>query len=148
MSEINVKIKKLSENAVIPKYANPGDAGVDLVATSVDFKLENGIPFVEYGTGLSIELPEGYVADIRPRSSITSKTTMIIPNSPGTIDSSYRGEIKIRMKSILLSGALKYNVGDRVAQLVILPAPKVNFIEESELSDTERGECGFGSSGE
>jgi dUTP pyrophosphatase len=143
---MKVKIKKVSSNAIIPSYANEGDAGLDLTATSI-LKISN---YLEYGTGLSIEIPEGYVGLIFPRSSI-SKTQLILANSVGVIDSGYRGEIKIRFKhaSNDYNNELLhiYKVGDKVAQLIILPVPYITFVEAEELSDTSRGEGGFGSTG-
>lgn len=141
---MKVRIKRLSENAVIPTYANPGDAGLDLVATYVKVEDHNKYGFFEYGTGLAVEIPEGYIGLIFPRSSI-SKTGMMLANAVGVIDSSYRGEIKLRFKYI--SGTNSYEVGDRVAQLIILPYPIVEFEEVQELSETQRSSGGFGSTG-
>lgn len=143
---MKVKIKKLHEKAIIPQYAKDGDAGVDLVATS--FLKSRGDNYIEFGTGLSIEIPEGYVGLLFPRSSI-SKTCLVLANSVGVIDSSYRGEIKLRFKQIyepLFDNEL-YTVGDKVGQLIILPYPQIDFEEVKELSETERGENGFGSTG-
>lgn len=141
---MKVRIKRLSENAVIPAYANPGDAGLDLVATYVKVEDHNKYGFFEYGTGLAVEIPEGYVGLIFPRSSI-SKTGMMLANAVAVIDSSYRGEIKLRYKYI--SGTNSYNVGDKIAQLIILPYPIVEFEEAQELSETQRSSGGFGSTG-
>lgn len=141
---MKVRIKRLSENAVIPTYANPGDAGLDLVATYVKVEDHNKYGFFEYGTGLAVEIPEGYVGLIFPRSSI-SKTGMMLANAVAVIDSSYRGEIKLRYKYI--SGTNSYNVGDKIAQLIILPYPVVEFEEAQELSETQRSSGGFGSTG-
>jgi dUTP pyrophosphatase len=153
---MKVKIKKLSELAVSPKYAQSGDAGMDLVAISETKCTEHG--YVEFGTGIAVEIPEGYVGLVFPRSSI-SNIAHLLANSVGVIDSNYRGEIKVRMKpdtsSIMmgLSGLDKYftskyyNIGDKVAQLIILPYPKIEFEEVSELSNTERNDGGFGSTG-
>lgn len=141
---MKVRIKRLSENAVIPAYANPGDAGLDLVATYVKVEDHNKYGYFEYGTGLAVEIPEGYVGLIFPRSSI-SKTGLMLANAVGVIDSSYRGEIKLRFKYI--SGTPSYEVGDRVAQLIILPYPVVEFEEVQELSETQRSSGGFGSTG-
>lgn len=141
---MKVRIKRLSENAVIPAYANPGDAGLDLVATYVKVEDHNKYGFFEYGTGLAVEIPEGYVGLIFPRSSI-SKTGMMLANAVAVIDSSYRGEIKLRYKYI--SGTNSYNVGDKIAQLIVLPYPIVEFEEAQELSETQRSSGGFGSTG-
>lgn len=142
---MDIKIRKLNDNAVIPSYAKPGDAGLDLTAVSievVDKHKEYG--YISYGSGLAFEIPEGYVGYIFPRSSI-SNTGLILSNAVGVIDSGYRGEVTARFKYI--EGTNKYGVGDRFAQLIIMPVPKVNLIEVTELSTTERGEGGHGSTG-
>ena len=137
---VNIKIKKLKENAVIPSYVHIGDAGMDVVAVSKQVTDK----FIEYGTGLSFEVPEGYVLLIFPRSSI-SKKDLILANSVGVLDSGYRGELLIRFQSM---GEEHYEIGDRVAQIMILPYPKVEFEEVEELNETIRGDGGFGSTGE
>lgn len=140
---MKLKIKKLDKNAVTPFYSKPGDAGMDLVAISKD---ENGM-FVEYGTGLAVELEDGYVGLIFPRSSI-SKYHLSMANSVGVIDSGYRGEIKVRFKKTSTTAYENvYNVGDKICQLIVMPFPKIEIEEASELSNTERGVGGFGSSG-
>jgi len=135
---MEIKIKKLSNKAVIPKYSHQHDAGMDITATSARSLSE----FVEYGTDLAIDIPPGFVGLIYPRSSI-SNTGMRLCNSVGVIDSGYSGEIKIRMEY----GTNNYLVGDRIAQLVIMPRPSVSFVEVEELDDTERSSGGFGSTG-
>jgi dUTP pyrophosphatase len=141
---MKVRIKKLSENAVIPTYAKDGDAGMDLVATSIKF---DGTQ-VTYGTGLAMEIPEGFVGLVFPRSSIR-KTDLSLSNSVGVIDSGYRGEIQATFNQKCLSkdGQILYGIGDRIMQIMIIPHPPVQFIEVNELSDTLRGEGGFGSTG-
>lgn len=150
---MEIKIKKLQEDAVIPSYASAGDAGMDLTAVNAIIA-ENG-EYIEYGTGLSIEIPEGYVGLLFPRSSV-SKTTLTLANSVGVIDSGYRGEIKLRFKDSELkkysdgewyASETAYEVGYKVGQLIILPYPKIEFVETEELVETERGEGGFGSTG-
>jgi len=140
---MKVRFKKLNEKAVVPSYAKPGDAGLDLTATSKELTNNPQYGYLEYGTGLAVEIPEGHVGLIFPRSSI-SNTGLILSNSVGVIDSGYRGEIKFRFKHI--PGTADYNVGDRVGQLVILPYPSIETEEATELSSTERGDGGFGSS--
>lgn len=148
---LKVRVKKLNELAVLPKYSKPGDAGLDLVATSkthvytVDGKdkLKN---YYEYGTGLAFEIPEGYVGLIFPRSSI-SDTQLMLTNSVGVIDASYRGEVKFRFKEHALQGSGYYKVGDRIGQMVIMPFPKVELEEAENLTETERGNGGFGHTG-
>jgi dUTP pyrophosphatase len=140
---MKIKVKKLNQKATVPKYAKDGDAGLDLVATS---KEENAM-FVEYGTGLSFEIPEGHMGLIFPRSSI-SKYHLNLANSVGVIDSGYRGEVKIRFKKTSTTAhETLYNVGDKVCQLIVMPFPRIEIQEVSELSNTERGDGGFGSSG-
>lgn len=139
---MKVKIKKIDANAVIPKYAKPGDAGLDLTATSEEWNDDNTM--VTYGTGLAVEIPEGYVGLVFPRSSV-SKTTLNLTNSVGVIDSGYRGEIMFKFR--YLEEGMIYDVGDRIGQLIIIPYPQVEFEEVEDLSSTERGEGGFGSTG-
>lgn len=133
---MKVKIKKLSEDAVIPSYAKESDAGLDLTATSVE---PEGMNLV-YGTGLAFEIPEGHVGLIFPRSSV-AKTGLTMRNAVGVLDAGYRGEVKLKF----LRGVKPYKVGDRIGQLIIMPFPKVEFEEVDELSETDRGSGGFGS---
>lgn len=142
---MEVKIKKLNEKAVIPTYAKPGDAGLDLTAIGVYQPQRNndGSAVITYSTGLAIEIPEGYVGLLFPRSSV-SETSLTLANCVGVIDSGYRGEIAFRFKSTATFPTL-YQPGDRVGQLIILPYPQIEFVETDELSETERGEDGFGS---
>ena len=165
MKTLKVKIKKLNENAVIPTYLKNGDAGMDLVATSRYYD-ENGN--IVYGTGLSFEIPKGYVGLIFPRSS-NAKQQLLLSNSVGVIDSGYRGEVMLKFKSSVSSFSLKtliklifnsetninlitnfkisYYVGERIGQMIILPYPQIEFEESEELSETERGNGGYGSTG-
>jgi dUTP pyrophosphatase len=138
-----VKIKRLHKDAVIPSYSRQGDAGMDLVATS---KFYDDFDNVCYGTGLAIEIPEGHVGLLFPRSSI-SKTDLTLRNSVGIIDSGYRGEITFKFNNILMSSCEPYNVKERIGQLIIMPYPIIEFEEVEELSTTERGEGGYGSTG-
>ena len=139
-----VKIKKLHDNAVIPAYAKPGDAGLDLVATSID---DDSYDNIIYGTGLAVEIPEGYVGFLFPRSS-NSKTDLYLTNHVGVIDSGYRGEIMFKFRPINgIQDACIYAVGERIGQIVILPYPSISFEEVEQLSSTERGEGGYGSTG-
>lgn len=139
---MKVRIKKLHQDGVVPSYAKPGDAGLDLVAVSETWNDDNTM--VTYGTGLAVEIPEGYVGLVFPRSSI-SKTQLELANSVGVIDSGYRGEIMLKFR--YNSEGMVYDVGDRVGQLIILPYPSIEFEEVEELSSTDRGEGGFGSTG-
>ena len=140
---LEVKVKKLKERATLPKQAKFGDAGYDLVAVTVDYNLEDG--YIEYGTGLAFEIPLGYVGLIFPRSSISGKD-LTLSNSVGVVDSGYRGEVKFRFKETgRKTWPNMYEVGDRIGQLVVMPIPEVNLVEVKELSLSERGEKGFGS---
>ena len=140
-----VKIKKLVENAVIPKYSKPGDAGLDLTAVSKEFDNNGNIV---YGTGLAVEIPKGFVGLLFPRSS-NSKTDLYLTNHVGVVDSGYRGEIMFKFRPVngAILGSNAYQVMDRVGQLVIIPYPSIEFQEVEELSTTERGATGYGSSG-
>ncbi len=140
-----IKIKKLNENAVIPKYAKNSDAGLDLVATSIISETPKQIT---YGTGIAMEIPEGFVGLVFPRSSIR-KYDLTLSNSVGVIDSGYRGELQATFNKTnhSLQRVDDYKIGDRIAQIIILPYPPIEFNEVNELSDSERGEGGFGSTG-
>lgn len=143
---MKVKIKKLSPNAVIPTYAKSGDAGMDMVATKI---ISDTLDSITYGTDIAVEIPDGFVGLVFPRSSIR-KTNLQLSNSVGVIDSGYRGEIQATFKKIqgVSNEVLEnYKVGDRICQIMIIPHPLVEFEEVEELSNTERGEGGFGSTG-
>ena len=162
---IEVKIKKLAPEAVVPSYAKPGDAGMDITSVS---KLYDKDGNVSYGTGLAFEIPEGYVGLLFPRSS-NSKKELVLTNSVGVLDSGYRGEVFFKFKPMAyFAGNLDvdgvdsdtydetclaaddvddYNVGDKIGQIIIMPYPKVSFVEVDELSTSERGTGGFGSTG-
>lgn len=140
---VTVNIKKLDENAIIPKYAKSGDAGLDLTAVS---KKEEGKNII-YGTGLAIEIPWGYVGLLFPRSSLTNYD-LSLGNHVGIIDSGYRGELCFKFKRLELTKFCKeYNIGDRIGQLLIIPYPEIELVEVDDLSSTERGNSGYGSSG-
>ncbi len=142
---MKVKIKKLNQNAVIPSYAKDGDAGMDLVATSI---ISTTSTQITYGIGLALEIPKGFVGLIFPRSSVR-KTRLMLSNCVGVIDSGYRGELQATFNKINNDSVSEndYKVGDRIAQIMIIPHPDVQFEEANELSDTERGEGGFVSTG-
>ena len=142
-NKLDVRIKKLHKDAVIPKYAKDGDAGLDLVATQI---IDNTSTQVTYGTGLAMEIPYGYVGLLFPRSSIKNHE-LELSNSVGVADSGYRGEIRAVFNKTNGPDSMKYKVGDRVVQLIILPYPKINFVLSDELSDSERGTGGYGSTG-
>lgn len=137
---MKVKIKKLVPEAIVPKYAKTGDAGLDFTAVSKSIDSNGNIV---YGTGLAVEIPTGHVGLLFPRSSI-SNYSLLMSNSVGVIDSGYRGEIICKMKQ---SNFKSYVIGDRIAQLIIVPYPAIEFEEVDELSTTERGDGGYGSTG-
>jgi dUTP pyrophosphatase len=140
---MQVRIKKLNESAVIPSYAKDGDAGMDLIATSIIGEE----PFqITYGLGVALEIPKGFVGLVFPRSSIR-KTDLSLTNCVGVIDSGYRGELQATFRKHKGVASKTYEVGDRVAQIMIIPHPPIEFHVVDELSDTERGEGGFGSTG-
>lgn len=161
---MKIKFKKLHKDAVLPSYAKPGDAGLDLTTICDGFlTVEDGYHFVEYDIGLAVEIPEGYAGFIFPRSS-ASKAPLIQANCVGVIDSGYRGSIKVRCKVDAVSFAAKFGAstrlseerlaalpipkkGERVAQLIIMPVLFIEPKSVKKLSETDRGEGGFGSSG-
>lgn len=138
---LKIKFKKVSENAVIPKFARKGDAGMDIVATD---KFEDEYGNICYKTGLSCEFSENYVGLLCPRGSV-AKYGLILSDCVGVLDSGFRGEILIKFKKV--GGGSVYNVGDRIAQLVFVELPKIEIEEVSILSDSERGSGSFGSTG-
>ncbi len=155
---MKVQIRRMAPEGVIPSYSIPGDAGLDLVAISKRITPD----FIEYGTGLAIAVPDDHVGLLFPRSSV-SKQDLILANCVGVIDSNYRGEILIRFKRIpnpsnaithqalpyLTSSAApkSYEIGERVAQLIIMPIPHITFEEVEHLDASQRGDQGFGSTG-
>lgn len=161
---VKVRFKKLCEGAVTPSYAHGTDAGLDLTAVRIAYDGTEGC--VVYGTGIAVEIPQGYVGLVFPRSSICKKD-LFLTNSVGVIDSGYRGEILVKykpsLKLIPVSGNAakvsamvdiptirpkrQYAIGERVAQLIILPYPKVELEEAAELTESERGTGGYGSTG-
>ena len=165
---MEVKIKKLHKDAVVPKYATSGSAGMDITATSKVFDSNGNIV---YGTGLAFEIPKGYVGLLFPRSSNTKKDLVLL-NSVGVLDSDYRGEVTFKYRPtintinlfsfwwqkyilrkkeydlpVLNFGRNQYNVGDRIGQIIIVKHPYIEFKESETLSETERGAGGYGSSG-
>lgn len=142
MSEIvDVLIKADS----LPVVAHPGDAGADLTSME-DCVLEPGERLV-IGTGVSIALPEGFVAFIVPRSGLAAKHGITVVNSPGTVDAGYRGEIKVTLLNTDKHEAFPIKKGDRIAQMIIIPFAQANFVPVETLPVSERGDSGFGSTG-
>ena len=141
INSLKVKFKKLHPQAVMPAYAKKGDAAMDLYAAEI--KQDKWGNYV-YLTGVALEIPPGFVGLLFPRSSV-SKTSLSLANSVGVVDSGYRGEIMLKFGCS--SNLSCYKVGDRVGQLIIMPYPQVQFEQVEELSDSDRGEGGFGSTG-
>ena len=135
---MKIKIKKLHPNAIVPKYAKPGDAGLDLTAIGIEVKGH----YVTYHTGLAIEIPQGYVGLLFPRSSVY-KTHQILSNCVGVIDSGYRGEIMMKFTTT----RDQYVIGNKIGQLIVMPYPQIEFEEVDQLSVSERGTGGYGSTG-
>lgn len=141
---MKVKIKKLHENAVIPRYMTVGDAGLDLTAISKSYDEHGNIV---YGTGLAFEVPKGFCMLLFPRSS-NSRTDLVLSNSVGLVDSGFRGEVLVKFGYYRGdSNTAVYKIGDRVAQALILPYPEIKFEEVEELSQTERQDGSYGSTG-
>jgi dUTP pyrophosphatase len=139
---MKVKIKKLTEEATLPTYSHASDAAMDLTATTMN----NYPDYTEYGTGLSISIPENHVGLLFPRSSVSNKD-LALSNSVGVIDSGYLGEVKIRFRRTKdYNGNLRaYNAGERIAQLLIIPRPTIEWDVVQDLGTTERNTGGFGS---
>lgn len=148
---MKIGFKKLNASAVIPSYSKVGDGAMDLTATSYEYKDGRHV----YGTGLAVQIPLGYVGLVFPRSSIC-KYDLRLTNAVGVIDSGYRGEIKFQFENDAMDNGGDYNsrqcriykIGDRVGQLIIIPYPKIEPMEVDSLSLSERGDGGFGSSGQ
>ena len=142
---VKVLVTRLDSSVSLPKYAKAGDAGADL-ATRIDFTLKPGeralIP-----TGISIALPNGYVALVHPRSGLAIKHGISMVNTPGTVDAAYRGELAVILINHDPSESISFNKGDRIAQLVIQQVEKAEFVEVSSLPGSDRGSGGFGSTG-
>ena len=129
----------------VPAYAHPGDAGADLVSAEA-LRLAPGQRAL-VGTGVRIALPDGYAAFVVPRSGLAAKHGITIVNAPGTVDAGYRGEIKVALLNTDATEPYDIAVGDRIAQLIVMPVPRVRFLPVQELPDSVRGEGGFGSTG-
>ncbi len=144
---MEIKFKRLSDNAVLPSKAHPTDAGLDLTCTNITSEVNECGQFVlVYHIGIAVEIPVGYVGLIFQRSSVYKKS-LTLTNAVGVIDSCYRGEILFKFKNT--SGdsiPAVYNIGDRIGQLIIMPYPEVEPVFADTLSETDRGENGFGSS--
>lgn len=146
IDKMKVRIKKLNDNAVMPTKAHATDAGFDLYCTSkeIDWTKRQ----IVCHTGLAFEIPEGYVGLIFPRSSVSNKPLMMA-NSVGVLDSCYRGEVtaKFNITDTRQSAFAHYQEGDRIAQMIIIPYPEIEFEEADSLSESDRGTGGYGSTG-
>lgn len=150
---MKVKIKKLYEDSILPTKAHATDAGYDLYAHSKSYDNDGN---VVYGCGVAMEIPKSYVGLVFPRSS-NAKKDLLLSNSVGVIDSGYRGEIFFKFKpsnviekpdlAYIPESISKYDAGERIGQIIIMPYPEIEFVEVDELSDSERGTGGYGSSG-
>ncbi len=142
--EITVKIFREANTIDIPSYATPGSSGVDLCSMMYCIIKPGDQALIP--TGIRLEIPEGYEAQIRPRSGLALNKKITIPNSPGTIDSDYRGEIRVLLRN---DGEDPFTLvfGDRIAQMVFAPVVRAKFEEVKQLNDTKRGTGGFGSTG-
>ena len=140
---MKIKIKKLNPLAFVPIKAHATDAGFDLYATSKTIDENRN---VVYGCGLAFEIPEGYMGLVFPRSS-NARTQLVLSNSVGVIDSGYRGEVTAKFKSISPLHEVEYQIGERFAQIIFLPIPNIELEVAEELSESERGSGGYGSSG-
>lgn len=140
---MKIKVKRLNELAMLPTKAHATDAGFDLYATSKTYDNDNN---VVYGCGLAFEIPDGYMGLVFPRSSNANKL-LLLSNSVGVIDAGYRGEVTAKFKRLYPISQGEYAIGERFAQLIVMPIPAVEFEEAEELSESERGVGGYGSSG-
>lgn len=144
MEEINVKIWREANTIKIPEYATPGSSGVDLCSTMYCMIKPGEQSLIP--TGIKLAIPEGYEAQIRPRSGLALNHKITIPNSPGTIDADYRGEVMVLLKN---NGDEPFTLrfGDRIAQMVFVPVARAKFEPVKSLDETQRGAGGFGSTG-
>ncbi len=142
---MDVLIKRIDESMPLPSYAKAGDAGADL-ATRIDFTIKPGERML-VPTGISIALPNGYVALVHPRSGLAIKHGISMVNTPGTVDAGYRGELQVILINHDLTQPVSFKKGDRIAQLVIQKVERAQFVEVENLPGSERSADGFGSTG-
>jgi dUTP pyrophosphatase len=144
-ASVEILIRRLDATVPLPSYAHPGDAGADLT-TTVDVHLEPGeramVP-----TGISVALPDGYVALVHPRSGLAARCGISIVNAPGTVDAGYRGEVKVMLINLDPSQPVSLSKGDRIAQLVVQRVERARFVEVERLPGSDRGDGGYGSTG-
>lgn len=142
---VPVLLRRLDPGVPVPAAAHPGDAGVDLVTTEA-VELGPG-QRATVGTGLALALPAGYAAFVLPRSGLAARAGLTIVNAPGTVDAGYRGEVRVTLLNTDTAAPVRLSRGDRVAQLVVMPVPRIRFFEVATLPGSVRGEAGFGSTG-
>ena len=138
-------VEVLISSPVVPVYAHPGDAGADLMAAKALVLAPGARATVP--TGVSVALPDGYVAFVVPRSGLAAKHGITIVNSPGTVDAGYRGEIRVTVLNTDAEQPFSIEVGDRIAQLIVMPVARARFVPVTTLPGSHRGEAGFGSTG-
>jgi dUTP pyrophosphatase len=143
---VELRFKRLSEGARLPARANPDDAGLDLHAAE-PATLEPGGGRAGIGTGLAVEIPPGHAGIVLPRSGLAARHGIGLSNAPGLIDPGYRGEIRVLLLNIDPAQVFEVRPGDRIAQLLVVPFIETEPVEVVDLSETGRGEGGFGSSG-
>lgn len=141
-----MRIKKLDPAAVTPSYAKPGDAGLDLTYVGDARWLHAGERFLA-STGIALELPPGTQGEVRSRSGLAAKHGVVVLNSPGTVDEGYRGEVKVILTNTDPSASFYLEPGMKIAQLVVMPYVRADVVVVNDLSESERGEGGFGSTG-
>ena len=142
---VEISLRRLHPDAVVPSYAHPGDAGADL-CTTVDVRLAPGERAL-LPTGLAMALPEGYVALVHPRSGLAARCGLSIVNTPGTVDAGYRGEVKVLLINLDPREDVVLSKGDRIAQLVVQRVEQARFVEVETLPGSSRGVGGYGSTG-
>jgi dUTP pyrophosphatase len=142
---VSVSVEVLVTGTQVPSFAHPGDAGADVCANE-RVVVQPG-QRVTVGTGMSIALPDGFVAFVVPRSGLAAKNGITIVNSPGTVDAAYRGEIRVTLLNTDMNEAFEVHPGDRIAQMIVMPLTKPRFIPVERLPQSHRGEGGFGSTG-
>lgn len=140
-----MRVPTVADDAHLPVYAQPGDAGADLRATEAVTLAPGERKLV--GTGVRVALPEGYVGLVTPRSGLAARSGLSIVNSPGVIDSGYRGEIKVALINLDAATPIELAAGDRIAQLLVIPFVQATFTQVDELDETVRGAGGYGSTG-
>ncbi|MBN2248294.1 MAG: dUTP diphosphatase [Coriobacteriia bacterium] len=145
MSDVTVPVQRLDPDLPLPSYAHAGDAGLDLLASeTVTLQpMERAL----IGTGIALAIPEGHAGFVQPRSGLALRTGLTFVNTPGLIDSHFRGEIKLIAINLDPSTPIRITRGDKIAQLVIQRVERATLVDSESLDTTERGERGFGSSG-